>query len=368
MSIDKVLILDTETGGLDPAKHSLLTAAFVAVDLKKGKILDRLYLQIKHETYHVTPRAMEVNKIDLIKHDKEATPVKEAVGKVVDFIQKNFKGTTPARPGGQNYPFDEGFLKVLFTEAGAKFGDFVHYSYLDTLPVLRLMATFDLIPEAACRLDGARKEFKLPAKKSGQAHHAMTDAEDTINLFAALVDRIQGSGKTVAEQEEAQEISPSAVNVDNENENKEIDDEAEDVPQKRRGRPKGSKNKTNDHAEQQLVKQLPVESDEEDNDDEEDETPQKSPPKISSKKNELDEDDDDEEDDAPAELDVDDDEDEENDDVDDDDDEDLPPAKPVKKVVAKEEPKKEPKEVDDDDEEEEDDFDDWDEEEEEDDK
>lgn len=283
MSIDKILILDTETGGLDPTKYSCLTAALVAVDLNKKKVIDKLYVQFKHDVYRVHPKALEVNRIDLIKHDKEALPVKEAVGKIVDFIQKNFKGAMPARPGGQNYPFDEGFLKVLFAEAGADFSKFVHYSYLDTLPILRLMATFDIIPESACRLDGARKQFNIQSKKGGQAHHAMTDVEDTISLFSILAEILQGGGTKAKDDNEddeseveqtkviRQEIMPAQTSKkvpaeteenDEDDENDENNEEEEEQPKKRSlGRPKGSKNKIKEDVE-------PKEDDDED--DEED--------------------------------------------------------------------------------------------------
>ena len=64
------LFLDTETGGLDPARHSLLTLGLV-VGGPEG-VRHSLEILLRHETYDVTGGGMAVNRIDLAKHHAAA--------------------------------------------------------------------------------------------------------------------------------------------------------------------------------------------------------------------------------------------------------------------------------------------------------
>ena len=272
----KVLVFDTETGGLDSNEHDVLTLGFVAADIVSGKIHDKLYIEVSHDTYRVTGKALQVNGIDLVKHHKKALTEKDAVGQIVDFIKKNFKGNIPVTPAGQNLPFDEGFVKKLFEKAGAKYNDFIHYSYLDTMPVLRFLAKLGVIPDSACRLQGAKKHFDVKQKR-GSSHNAIGDAEATVAIFAKLAELVNPSeDKAKDDVEETEE---------------------EQKPKKKRGRPK---NKAKVEPEPEEENDLPeeLEDDEDDNsDDDEDDN--------------LDDDDDDDNDDDDDDLKDDEDDDEE---------------------------------------------------------
>ena len=84
------LAFDTETSGLDPTKHNLLTACFIVLNDNLVEI-DRLNLNIKYNEYNITIKAMEINKIDLIKHHNCSSSVdlKTARSLLLDFLKKN---------------------------------------------------------------------------------------------------------------------------------------------------------------------------------------------------------------------------------------------------------------------------------------
>jgi len=236
----KILVFDCETGGLDPQNHTCLSMAFVVADLKTGKISDRLYIELKEppgpngeSTYHVTGKALSINNIDLKKHYEKALVPEDAVGKINDFVKKNFKKERPVL-AGHNVPFDIGFLKYLYTKVGANYESFFHYHYQDTLPILRFLVALGIVPGKACTLGGARLHFGIKSKKGSKAHHALTDCEDTAVLFSKLVECLthddeEDDGDTVERQKQKPKKSKrkSKKNDEESEEKVELDDEDE---------------------------------------------------------------------------------------------------------------------------------------------
>jgi DNA polymerase III epsilon subunit-like protein len=191
VSNNSILIIDTETGGLDHRVHSLLTVGLLAYDIKSRETLDELHLRVKREVYNVTAFALKLNKIDLVKHhnDKEAVSAEQAVGKIIDFIKKNFK-KIPVVPGGHNYvDFDKGYIKQLFFEAGADYEDFFSHRCIDTMCFIRFAASLGLVPDKAASLGGAREHFGIKQPRA-MLHHALGDCQATAMLFGHLADLV----------------------------------------------------------------------------------------------------------------------------------------------------------------------------------
>jgi len=87
--LTKYIAIDTELGGLPP-ECSLLTAAFVVAD-ESFNIVDSLEIKLKHSTYTLTTEGMNVNKIDIFKHDEEAEEFKVCQDKIRRFLYKHGK-------------------------------------------------------------------------------------------------------------------------------------------------------------------------------------------------------------------------------------------------------------------------------------
>ncbi len=67
---DRLLFIDTETGGLNPDKHSLLSLAMVVWE--DMEIIDSQELLINDGKLSVTEEALSINKIDIEKHKQSA--------------------------------------------------------------------------------------------------------------------------------------------------------------------------------------------------------------------------------------------------------------------------------------------------------
>lgn len=105
--MQRYLVLDTETGGLDPEQHSLLTVAFSLLK-DDFSVIAELDLPIKHDPYRVQPKALTVNNINLIEHDKNAFSVDDAHFQI-EALSWNHAlpdKTNPVTPVGWNVEFD----------------------------------------------------------------------------------------------------------------------------------------------------------------------------------------------------------------------------------------------------------------------
>ena len=121
-AMERIAIVDCETGGLDPNRHTLISIAIQTVTATFDPI-DNIELFIQWPEYVVTPRAMEVNRID-IGDAKNWLKPKAVAEKIVDFLKiprSVLDGAKNDRERwrfvGKNPDFDAKFLKVFFGEA-----------------------------------------------------------------------------------------------------------------------------------------------------------------------------------------------------------------------------------------------------------
>lgn len=128
---EKFLGHDAETGGVKPSVHTLLTHYFGVFALDQGKFSLRAELDLKIKpasgNYVVTAEALGVNKIDLVKHDKEAVTLEVASEKLYYFLKEHSDdGRQRLVRMGHNEPFDKDFLinNLLREEVWKKFTDY----------------------------------------------------------------------------------------------------------------------------------------------------------------------------------------------------------------------------------------------------
>lgn len=266
-----ILVFDTETGGFDPQTNSLLTVAFAAVNPKTWQIIDTIDLKIKRDVYHVTGGALRVNKIDINKlnSDKKSLAPADAVQTIVEFLQKNFK-KLPAKPAGQNTPFDIGFVTKLFEDVGAVYNDFIHYSYLDTMPVLRLLNLLGDIPDSACSLQGAKRHFGIKQKR-GAVHDALGDVEATVELFRELCKGLS-AGEDAVDDDDYDEDGDEGTDEAAAEESKSKKKSKKKAPAKKKGKKAVDDEDDDDDEDDEEPEDLDeLEEDEEDEDEEEEE-------------------------------------------------------------------------------------------------
>ncbi len=105
------LFMDTETGGLDCNKHSLLSAGFILTD-EVGNVIDKLHILCAPDDGDVVVNsgALEVNKIDVKEHLKKASSYTKAEYQLLCFLNKHKVDKNNTTRVGHNLSFDLGFL------------------------------------------------------------------------------------------------------------------------------------------------------------------------------------------------------------------------------------------------------------------
>jgi DNA polymerase III epsilon subunit-like protein len=106
---NKYFAFDTETGGLDPTRHSLLTlyAILMDEDYTVTECVD-LMLKPSDGAFVVDPGALRINKIDLVAHAKKAVTYEEGREKLLAVLEKN---DSKLEFIGHSVAFDIGFLE-----------------------------------------------------------------------------------------------------------------------------------------------------------------------------------------------------------------------------------------------------------------
>lgn len=180
---DKLIIIDTETGGLDPLTHSILSIGLVAYD---GSRQTEIF--VREPSIISDPRSMAVNGIDLEWVEQNGLSPEAAVTAVEDFLN-SFNKRRPLMMAGHNIQFDLAFMRRLYTMAGRKPPrEFTHRS-LDTHTLLWALADRGKLPAKVCSSDGAFNYFNIqpPAELR---HTALGDAVATRKLVQHLLEQI----------------------------------------------------------------------------------------------------------------------------------------------------------------------------------
>lgn len=194
------LWFDTETGGLDPKVHSLLTAYFRICD-DELNFVDDLYLQLKPSDIQkltVTAEAMEINGINLQEHlsDPNTHTYEEGKEILVSFLEKHkIKGKRKSfRPAGHNVQFDKDMIWAQLIPQD-EWEKLVHYRTLDTSIITNFLKDIDYIPQDLGNLTSLAEYFKVPMK---EAHNAKNDVLMNIEVYREIVTLFKHARKNFA--------------------------------------------------------------------------------------------------------------------------------------------------------------------------
>ena len=169
------VFVDTETSGLDPRHHSILSVCLGNKD-------------IGYKTFHIRPdpdkiidpKAMEVNNIDL-----DGVWVDESV-KFVRFLEALVTQYGGLEPVGHNYMFDIGFIQQI---TGTK-GYYKYFSrrYLDTMIIAKFLSEVGMVMSESYSLAHLCESFNI---ENEEAHTAEGDVKATEKLYEALIGLFQ---------------------------------------------------------------------------------------------------------------------------------------------------------------------------------
>ncbi len=187
---DKLFLpMDNETGGLADGV-SLLTSYLEVVDHKLN-VIDSLELYVKPNdgVYTVEAGGLEVNKINLVEHDKVAITYSEAGQKLFRFLQKNSQdGKIKLIPVGKQVHGDVRWLQEHLL--GKKTMDkFVSYRTVDITGIaMTLQLKGKLPPDLGLSLGHLVEYFGIVVP--GVTHEAKYDTKATMLVWQKLMDLI----------------------------------------------------------------------------------------------------------------------------------------------------------------------------------
>lgn len=185
--MENIIFFDTETGGTNPDKHSLLSVGMVAWNRKDG-IIDRCEVFLKSDTYSFTQKAIELNKFDRVEHDAVAVPHDYAVDVIRGFCIKNAGKKEEIQIAGHNIQFDVAFLTKLFKEQNRSFSSLFSHRMIDTFSILKFLNDAKKIDINPISSSNAFKLFNIKVDKR---HSALGDAAATAELYEALIKMIE---------------------------------------------------------------------------------------------------------------------------------------------------------------------------------
>jgi oligoribonuclease (3'-5' exoribonuclease) len=179
---------DTETGGLNPKVHSLLTAYFAICD-KDLNLIDELELQLKPSDLsklNLTQEAMNVNKINIDEHLKDPNTITYEEGRVKlkQFLLKNkIKGKRKSfMPAGHNIQFDKEMIWEQLMPQD-EFEEEVHYRTIDTSNICNFLKDVEILPDDVGNLESLVDLFKVAKRET---HNAKGDVLMNIEVYRAM--------------------------------------------------------------------------------------------------------------------------------------------------------------------------------------
>jgi DNA polymerase III epsilon subunit-like protein len=182
------LFLDTETGGLDLERHSLLSIGLVVGD--DGVVRDSLEILIRHEPYVVSAGGMAVNRIDLVRHDQAALEPAAALDALEAFAQRHFPGGAPITLVGHNVTFDRNFLAVFFARHNRPLEPRISHRIIDTHSIAAVLRDAGKLIVPGLGSTALFQHFGIVVPEE-KRHTALGDALATFELYWKLVESMK---------------------------------------------------------------------------------------------------------------------------------------------------------------------------------
>jgi DNA polymerase III epsilon subunit-like protein len=182
MRADKILFVDTETGGVDPLNDSLLSIGLVV--WKAFNIIDYKEILINDGVLNVTSEALKINGINLDEHKKHALTSKEAIHELDKFLLSHFRQNEKVTIGGHNVNFDVNFLKTFLLHNKYDFHKRFSHRFVDTATILYYLYLSGKLKQKTISSQEAFEFFGIEIKNR---HSALGDAIATAELFSILL-------------------------------------------------------------------------------------------------------------------------------------------------------------------------------------
>lgn len=183
----RLLFIDTETGGLDPEKHSLLSVGLVVWDSVLGECYSVEY-HLKNENYRITKAAQRINK--LTDSDFNDAIIPQTLIEKIKGIKEEYFADYAAIPlAGHNTQFDVQFIKKMFKDNRRSFDNVFLHRIVDTYSILKFLQDGGLIADA---INSSAQAFKFFGISVDGRHTALGDAKATMRLYEKMLQLLHG--------------------------------------------------------------------------------------------------------------------------------------------------------------------------------
>ena len=188
------IVLDVETGGLDPQTHSILEISGIL--WKPGKVIQPVFdCYIKEENITTVPRAMEINQINLDKVEKHGRTPKEAINYIRNRLDDVLGiDRRPVKILAHNASFDYSFLRRLYELAGEKIYEDFYGRTVDSASILEFLMLADHIKGNRASAD-VLFESTNNQIKDNERHRSYYDALATAKSMETLFNIYLNGGK-----------------------------------------------------------------------------------------------------------------------------------------------------------------------------
>lgn len=182
MRPDKILFIDTETGGLDPSEYSLLSLSVVV--WQEFNIVGSKEILINDGILNVTSKALEINGINIEEHKKNALTPSDAIKELDNFLTHHFLIDEKITLGGHNINFDVNFLKQFLLSNKYNWFQRFSHRYVDTATILYYLYLSGKLKQKPISSQEAFDYFGISVEGR---HTALGDAIATAKLFTTLI-------------------------------------------------------------------------------------------------------------------------------------------------------------------------------------
>ena len=180
---NRLMFIDTETGGINPQKHSLLSVGIVIWDREEGELYSAEYF-LKSDTYHVTKTAQQINHFAIESHGLNALDAAEVISHVCE-LKKVFFFDYPVIPlAGHNTQFDVQFIKKMFEDCNRSYEKVFSHRIVDTYSILKFLSDCGVV---CGDVSSSAKAFRMFDIQVNGRHTALGDARATMQLYECLL-------------------------------------------------------------------------------------------------------------------------------------------------------------------------------------
>ena len=182
------IILDTETGGIDPKTSSLLQVGIVFV--KDNEVVDKRLWNIRNEIYKVSPSAMKVNNLDLSVLYNTGVDIETFFTGLNIIVHRIYNDDDKPIVIGHNVAFDLSYINHYLGKE--RWETLFSYRTIDTATIGKFLNDCGVISIDKNDLDTLSIFFNVQ-EPLGDRHTALYDALITWELYKKMVNYIRGN-------------------------------------------------------------------------------------------------------------------------------------------------------------------------------